>query len=109
MIKAVIFDIDNTLYSYDDNHVHGMKALADYCKKELGISEEEMHSCYRKAARIMSDRIGTDTAAIHNRLIRTQCMLELMNKPLFPHARNMYHAYWDTLISHAKPSPEYWN
>ena len=105
MIKAVIFDIDNTLYSYDDNHVHGMKALADYCKKELGISEEEMHSCYRKAARIMSDRIGTDTAAIHNRLIRTQCMLELMNKPLFPHARNMYHAYWDTLIHHSKPFP----
>lgn len=23
MIKAVIFDIDNTLYSYDENHIYG--------------------------------------------------------------------------------------
>ena len=29
MIKAVIFDIDNTLYSYDENHIYGMEALAD--------------------------------------------------------------------------------
>ena len=28
-IKAVIFDIDNTLYSYDKNHIYGMKALTD--------------------------------------------------------------------------------
>ena len=28
MIKAVIFDIDNTLYSYDENHIYGMEALA---------------------------------------------------------------------------------
>ena len=27
MIKAVIFDIDNTLYSYDENHIYGMEAL----------------------------------------------------------------------------------
>ena len=30
MIKAVIFDIDNTLYSYDENHIYGMEALAVY-------------------------------------------------------------------------------
>lgn len=53
----------------------------------------------------MIGRIGTDTAAIHSRLLRMQCMLELWEKPLFPHARNMYHAYWDTLIRQLKPSP----
>ena len=34
-----------------------------------------------------------------------QIMLELWEKPLFPHALNMYHAYWDTLIRQAQPSP----
>ena len=105
MIKAVIFDIDNTLYSYDENHIYGMEALAVYCRDSFGITTDEMQACYRKAGRIMTDRIGTDTAAIHSRMLRMQCMLELWEKPLFPHALNMYHAYWDTLIRQAQPSP----
>lgn len=104
MIKAVVFDIDNTLYSYDKTHIYGMRALADYCESAFGICAEEMESCYKKAGKIMIGRIGTDTAAIHSRLLRTQCMLELLEKPLFPHAVNMYHAYWDTLIRQAQPS-----
>ena len=105
MIKAVIFDIDNTVYSYDENHVYGMQALAEYCTGAFGISREEMEKCYRKAGTIMVNRIGTDTAAIHSRMIRVQCMLELLGQPLFPHARNMYHAYWDTFIEHIEPNP----
>lgn len=30
MIKAVIFDIDNTMYDYDKAHQTGMRALIDY-------------------------------------------------------------------------------
>ena len=105
MIKAVIFDIDNTLYDYDKNHIYGMKALADYCGSAFGVSGEEMKRCYKEAQKIMLDRIRTDTAAIHSRLLRMQIMLELWEKPLFPHALNMYHAYWDTLIRQAQSSP----
>ena len=105
MIKAVIFDIDNTMYSYDENHVYGMQALSEYCTGAFGISREEMEKCYRQAGTIMVNRIGTDTAAIHSRMIRVQCMLELLGQPLFPHARNMYHAYWDTFIEHIEPNP----
>ena len=82
-----------------------MRALADYCESAFGSSAEEMESCYKKAGELMINRIGTDTAAIHSRLLRTQCMLELLEKPLFPHAVNMYHAYWDTLIRQAQPCP----
>lgn len=56
-----------------------------------------MENYYKTAGKIMNKRIGSDTAAIHNRLLRIQCMLELMKQPLFPHAFNMYHTYWDTL------------
>lgn len=104
-IKAVVFDIDNTLYSYDQNHVYGMKALTDYCESAFAKSAEETFACYKKAGQIMNGRIGGDVAAIHNRLLRTQCMLELWEKPIFPHARNMYHAYWDTLIRQSQPTP----
>lgn len=103
-IKAVIFDIDNTLYSYDENHIDGMKALEDYCKSAFQITREEMELYYKKAGQILNERIGSDMAAIHNRLLRIQCMLELIDQPLFPHALHMYHAYWDTLILHSKPT-----
>ena len=41
MIKAVIFDIDNTLYSYEHSHEYGMRSLASYCNRVFGVSEEE--------------------------------------------------------------------
>ncbi len=103
-IKTVIFDIDNTLYSYDENHIYGMKAMEDYCKSAFGISREEMDQYYKKSGQLVINRIGSEVAAIHSRLLRTQCMLELMGQPLFPHAINMYHAYWDTLIRQSQPA-----
>lgn len=105
MIKTVIFDIDNTLYDYDSAHLSGMKALTAYCIKEFKISEKQVLSCYDKAMKIMSERIGTDSAAIHSRMLRFQCMTELLSQPLFPHVENMYHAYWDTMITNAEISP----
>ena len=105
MIKTVIFDIDNTLYDYDKNHILGMKALTDYCQSEFDLNEKEALACYHQAMDITNRRIGTDTAAIHSRMLRFQCMTELLKQPYFPHVENMYHAYWDTLIDHAEPSP----
>ena len=105
MIKTVIFDIDNTLYDYDKNHILGMKALTDYCQSEFDLNEKEVLACYHQAMDITNRRIGTDTAAIHSRMLRFQCMTELLKQPYFPHVENMYHAYWDTLIDHAEPSP----
>ena len=105
MIKAVIFDLDNTLYNYDANHIYGMEALVNYCRDTFGLTEKETKECYAKAGRIMADRIGTDTAAIHSRMLRLQCMMELMENPLFPHVQKMYHIYWDTFIRHMEPNP----
>ena len=105
MIKAVIFDIDNTLYSYEHSHEYGMRSLASYCNRVFGVSEEETEECYKRANKIMMGRIGSETAAMHNRLMRMQCMLELWNKPLFPHTVNMYDRYWNASIEHSLISP----
>lgn len=105
MIKAVIFDLDNTLYSYDANHAYGMEALEGYCRETFGITEEETQEYYRKAGYIMANRIGTDTAALHSRMLRLQCMMELLKKPLFPHVQKMYHIYWDAFLQHIEPNP----
>lgn len=70
----------------------------------LKHAREELENYYKTAERSWIRELGSDTAAIHNRLLRIQCMLELMKQPLFPHAFNMYHTYWDTLIQRSRPS-----
>ena len=104
MIKAVIFDIDNTLYSFDQVNGYGMRAVLDYCGTWSDLGEAELMELYQKAWHMAQQRIGTDTAAIHNRMLRFQCMMELMGQPLFPHVRTLYHLYWDTLLDHMEPS-----
>lgn len=105
MIKAVIFDIDNTLYDYDSADLYGKKAVREYCQKFLGLEETQVHEYYMKAWKLAEQRIGSDTAAIHNRMIRFQCMMELLEQPLYPHVKALYHEYWDTVIAHMEPYP----
>ncbi len=105
MIKSVIFDIDNTLYDFGSANIGGMQAVTDYCGQAFNIEGTRVREYYQKAWDIAERRIGSDTAAIHNRMLRFQCMVELMGQPLFPHVRNLYHKYWDTLMQIMQPSP----
>lgn len=101
--KSGIFDIDNTLYSYDRGNEAGMKALTVYGETVLQMDRETFVKVFRQAQQLVKERTGADCAAVHNRLIRMQCILELLGKPLFPHATVMYHLYWDSLLSSARP------
>lgn len=103
MIKAVIFDIDQTLYDFNGGDFYGREAVAEYCQRCFGLGEAQTMEYYQKAWSLGEQRVGTDTAAIHNRMIRFQCMMELLGQPLFPHVKALYHAYWDALIAHIKP------
>ena len=104
MIKAVIFDIDNTLYSYDEAHAEGWKALCAYVRENLFMDEETFVREVRKAAEEVKERLGADCAALHNRALRIQVLLERNRLPL-KHAVPMEELYWDTLIRSAKPTP----
>ena len=81
MIKAVFFDIDNTLYSYDRGNEAGMKALTVYGETVLQMDRETFVKVFRQAQQLVKERTGADCAAVHNRLIRMQCILELLGKP----------------------------
>lgn len=105
MEKAVFFDIDNTVYNYTNGDREAMQALKSYCFSALGISGEEFTEYIKKAHKILAGRLGTSCASIHNRLIRFQCMLELMHQPIFPHAYKMYSLYWDKVIDTAVLEP----
>ena len=41
-MKAVFFDIDNTLYSYDQGNEAGMKALTSYAENNLQVARKPL-------------------------------------------------------------------
>lgn len=104
MIKAVIFDIDNTLYDFDGTHRKAMAAFNGYMKENFAIGPEESEALVKKCMGIIAERTG-DTAAQHNRLLRFQCILEQLGSTDYRKAMEMYHAYWDTLIAEMEPEP----
>lgn len=105
MIKEVIFDIDDTLYSYEKSHEKGIKQLCHYVWEQFQIEPEQFLKAYKEMNQEILKRLGRDNATIHSRSIRIQNYLERLGKPLFPHVRAMYHAYWDTLLKESRPEP----
>lgn len=104
MIKALIFDIDNTLYSYDRGHEPAWEALCGYALTELSMDRETFSREIQAASRVVAEHLGTPQAALHNRALRFQVMLERNKLPL-SHAASMNRLYWDTLIAASRPEP----
>ena len=104
MIKAVIFDIDNTLYSYDAAHKVAFQALADSFCGTFDVSRERFSQLHREADRILRARVGRPCGAVHNRLIRYQIMLEQIGRPV-SYAPGLADTYWETLLSHMQCAP----
>lgn len=104
MLKAVIFDIDNTLYDYDAAHAPAFQALTDYACRALSLTPERFKELHRAAEREVAARCGENCAALHNRLIRYQALLELLGAPI-GHAPVMSRLYWSTLLDAMRPYP----
>lgn len=104
MIKAVIFDIDNTLYSYDAAHKIAFQALSESFCGTFGVSQGQFTRLHREADRILRARVGQPCGAIHNRLIRYQIMLEQIGKPV-SYAPGLADTYWGALLSNMQCAP----
>lgn len=104
MIKAILFDIDNTLYSFDAAHAPAMEALFGYAREHLGMDREVFTREVMLAAEDVKAHLDADCAALHNRTMRFQVMLE-RNGLSLTHAAPMGEIYWDTLLRHAEPNP----
>lgn len=104
MIKAVIFDIDNTLYNYTAGHLLGMEKIYGYVKRELGISRERLDAEVERMFLEVRQEMGYHNVNTHNRLIRYQRLLEQWKMPIFPHALEIIRLYDEgTLMESRKP------
>lgn len=103
MFKAVIFDIDGTIYSYVENDKIAVEKLCEYAEKILNVEETEFRKVYKEARRIVKEERLTDGGARHSRVLFFQTALELLGKNPFCHILEMYDVYWNNFLANMKP------
>ena len=102
MIKAAIFDIDNTLYNYTKGHLKGMELVYPYAERELGLSREEFTAESERMFLEVRQEMGYHNVNTHNRVVRYQRLLEQWKKPIFPHVLEINRLYDEGTMDEAK-------
>ena len=95
--KALLLDIDNTLYDYNSAHNKAKNSVIEYCKSRFNIDAWTIEEAYKKAREKV--HIGLkETAASHNRLLYFQNMCEILGINPLDEALRLDNQYWDKFI-----------
>jgi len=97
MLKAMVFDLDDTLYDYHSLHTEAMKALEKYACGHYGVETEQFRSAWN-TAREETKREQGCTAASHNRMLYCQKTLEKLGLPPAEGALELYETYWGCIL-----------
>lgn len=100
--KAILLDIDNTLYNYNVTHAFAKGKVLDYCTNQFSLSKDELNTAYEKARKQIHVEL-TETAASHNRLLYFQRMSEILGLNPMEYSFEIYNVYWDNFLQIMKP------
>ena len=64
MIQALLFDLDNTLYSYDEAHEAAFRTLTAWAREHLGLEDGDFVRLHREANRTLKARCGGGSATL---------------------------------------------
>jgi len=104
LIKAVIFDLDNTVYNYDGCHKIAMQELRKYASVKYSITEDVFNEAFEAAKRDVKCLLG-NTGASHNRMLYMQLFLEKIGQNPVDSALDLYDVYWNTMLSNMELFP----
>ena len=83
MLKTIIFDLDDTLYNYNDLNEQGIKQVCKFTCKRLSLKENQFYEAFNKAKKDVKEELGENVASSHNRLLYCQKTLENLYKNPF--------------------------
>ena len=101
MYKAVIFDLDDTLYEYKTINKIAIEKLCKFTCKKFDTTEEDFEKAFLWARMNTKDILG-NTGASHNRILYCQKILEYMGKNPVDGAHEMYDCYWNSMLKDMK-------
>lgn len=105
-LKAVLFDLDDTLYTnFSAGDAYGHACMGEYAEKTFGID----HAVFMQA---MQDkrkefrRRQPGIPAIHDRVLVAQRALESFGLNAIRHAPTLHQIYWKAMFSKMKLEPD---
>jgi len=105
MPKAIIFDTDNTLYSYEPAHKAAIKSVAIKVKELFGINEIDFMGAY-KTSRTEIKECLENTASSHSRLLYFQKTIERLDMGTrILTTLDLEQTYWRTFLANAMLFP----
>jgi len=102
MKKAVLFDLDDTLYEYEPANQKGLREAYSILKKEIKISFDKFIKLY-KLSRAEVHRELAGTASSHSRVIYFQRLVEKTHKTVESDViLKLHKAYWAAFMGNMK-------
>ena len=99
--KAILLDIDNTLYDYNITHKIAIENVLDFCEKEFSKNKLTIEKAYNEARKRVHTELS-ETASSHNRLLYFQKMCEILEVNPLVYSLKIYNIYWDTFLEQLK-------
>ena len=105
-IKGILIDIDDTMYSYEPNHLNGLSA----CYKEISKNDnvsldlDKFKDIYRDSRNKITVSLSPLSACRSRALAFELLFSKLGFKNAYVHAINYEKIYWDKFLE----NPEYW-
>ena len=104
MLRAIIFDLDDTLYEYEALNQAATVELCAFACEKLGISEQRFYMAFDWGRQETKRTLG-NTGASHNRLLYCQKMLEYLGQRPVGLSLDMYDIYWGYMLEHMHLRP----
>lgn len=101
MYKAIIFDLDDTLYDYETVNKIAVENLCNFVCSKYEITERQFEDAFTWAKKQTKTLLG-DTGSSHNRMLYSQKILEYLGKNPIEGALELYNCYWDSMLSNMK-------
>ncbi len=98
MVKAVILDLDDTLYAYESLDKEARARVRTYTCEQLGIADEQYDEAYLFGRNETKRQLG-NVGASHNRMLYYQKTLEYLGVNPVPLSLRLYEMYWGTFLN----------
>ena len=101
----IVFDLDNTLYKYDEANAHAEEKLLNFLSLEISTDKDVLTSTFKFARQKVKDRLG-DTGSSHSRILYLNEMfriLELNPRPSF--LLKAEQVFWSSYFQKMSPRP----
>lgn len=95
--KAVILDIDDTLYDYAPLNDTAIESVVRLARDKYSIDSEEFKTAF-SLARNETKRVLQDTGASHNRMLYFQKTIEKLGLKPAVIALDLYECYWGYML-----------